>query len=592
MVLIQNFSFKTQNSNLTHMQKEWIIRTAKSSTVNELQRETGIHRTLCELLERRGVHSTEMVQSFFQPDAQQLHDPFLMKDMQAAVERLNTAIENEEKILIYGDYDVDGTTSVAMMFHFLNQYHQHLSYYIPDRYSEGYGVSMQGVEFAHQNDFTLMIAIDCGINAITQVEKAKHLGIDFIICDHHLPKEKLPNAIAVLDPKRSDCAYPFKELSGCGVAFKLIQGFLKYKNLPTKALNEVLDFLVVSIACDIVPIIGENRTLAHFGLKKINSSPSSGLRALINTNKRTFPLSVSDIVFGIGPSINAAGRLADAKLAVRMLLANDKKVALMLSKELHHKNEKRKDFEYQITRAAIAQFENQHHWQAKKSIVVYGEDWHKGVVGIVASKLVDKFQRPSIVLTESNGQVVGSARSVSGYDVHRAIESCESLLVNFGGHKYAAGLTMIKESLPNFKHDFETYVSQTITEKELTPTQYIDGEIDFQDITSEFLKLLAQFAPFGPHNRRPVFLTRNVSTTGTTKILKDLHLKFSVSQAKSKTFECIGFGMSGLQDVVAEPSFDMCYVIEESYWKGKKRIQLRLKDVKLPADSPPKELPF
>jgi single-stranded-DNA-specific exonuclease len=577
---------------MQHIQKKWILRKAENAIVNELQREMGIHRTLCELLERRGVHSIENAQQFFQPDVNQLHDPFLMKDMQTAVERLSTAIENKEKILIYGDYDVDGTTSVAMMYHFLSQHHKHLSYYIPDRYSEGYGVSMQGIEFAHQNGFTLMIAIDCGINAIEQVEKAKTLGVDFIICDHHLTKEKLPEAIAVLDPKRQDCPYPFKELSGCGVAFKLIQGYLKYKKMPTKALNEVLDFLVVSIACDIVPIIGENRTLAYFGLKKINSEPSSGLRALIGMNKRNFPLSISDIVFGIGPSINAAGRLADAKLAVRLLLSNEKRVALMLSEELHHKNEKRKDLEYQIIRAAMAQFENQDNWQAKKSIVVYEENWHKGVVGIVASKLVDKFQRPSIVLTESNGQVVGSARSVSGYDVHRAIESCEAHLVNFGGHKYAAGLTMNKENLPHFKNDFEAFISQTITKKELTPTQYIDGEIDLQDITPEFLQHLAQFSPFGPHNRRPVFLTRNVSVSGTMKILKDLHLKFSAQQADSKTFECIGFGMSGLQDLVAQPSFDMCYVIEEQHWKGKKRIQLRLKDIKRPADSPPKELPF
>lgn len=574
------------------MHKEWIIRKSDNIVVNQLQRALGIHRTLCELLERREVHSAKMVQEFFEPNVSNLHDPFLMKDMNAAVQRLDRAIENDEKILIYGDYDVDGTTSVAMMFHFLNQHHKNLNYYIPDRYKEGYGVSMQGINYAHENGFTLMIAIDCGINAIVQVQKAKSFGIDFIICDHHLPKEQLPNAIAVLDPKRSDCSYPFKELSGCGVAFKLIQGYLQYKNLPTKALNEVLDFLVVSIACDIVPIIGENRTLAHFGLKKINRQPSSGLRALIDANRRYFPLSISDIVFGIGPSINAAGRLADAKLAVRMLLANEKKVALMLAKELHHKNEKRKDFEYQITRAAIAQFKNQNNWQDLKSIVVYGEDWHKGVVGIVASKLVDKFQRPSIVLTKSNEQIVGSARSVSGYDIHQAIEHCESLLVNFGGHKYAAGLTMNQENLANFKNDFENYVSQTITQKELTPTQYIDGEIDLQDITPEFLKSLAQFAPFGPHNRRPVFLTRNVSVTGTSKILKDLHLKFSAQQGNSKAFECIGFGMSGLQDIINAPHFDMCYVIEESQWKGKKRIQLRLKDVKLPTDSPKRELPF
>ncbi len=562
------------------MEKEWIVKKTELEIVSQLQDELGIGRTFCELLAQRGISTFEEAKQFFRPNVADLHDAFLMKDMEAAVLRLDKAIAQGEKILIYGDYDVDGTTSVALMYRFLSQHHKALDYYIPDRYKEGYGVSMEGIDFAHQNGFSLIIAIDCGINAIAQVEKANSLGIDFIICDHHLPKEKLPDAVAILDPKRSDCDYPFKELSGCGVAFKLIQGYLQYKNLPAKALNGLLDLLVVSIACDIVPIVGENRILAHFGLKMLNTRPSAGLKALIGANARSFPLSISDIVFGIGPSINAAGRLADAKLAVRMLLASDKKVAFQLAEELKHKNEKRKDFEYEITRAAIHQFQNQPDWLSQKSIIVFGQDWHKGVVGIVASKLVDKFQRPAIVLTESNGLIVGSARSVSGYDVHQAIENCEEHLINFGGHRYAAGLTMAKESLPQFRLDFEKFVSETITEQQLTPSLSIDAELRFDEITPKFLRILNQFAPFGPHNRRPVFVTREAKAVGSTKVLKDLHLKFSVAQTDSKRFETIGFGMSYAKNLIHEAPFDLCYVIEESHWKGKKRIQFRLKDIK------------
>jgi len=562
------------------MNKEWIIQSVEEEKVNELHEALGIDRMFCELLVQRGIYTFEAAKVFFRPDVAHLHEPFLMKDMDAAVLRLDSAIQKNERVLIYGDYDVDGTTSVAMMYRFLSQHHESLDYYIPDRYSEGYGISMQGIDYAQQNGFSLIIAIDCGINAIAQVEKATSYGIDFIICDHHLPKEILPKAVAVLDPKRSDCDYPFKELSGCGVAFKLIQGFIQYKKLPSSSLNELLDLLVVSIACDIVPVIGENRTLAHFGLKMLNARPSSGLRALIDANKRNYPLSISDIVFGIGPSINAAGRLADAKLAVRMLLATDKKVALHLAQELKHKNEKRKDFEYEITQAAIYQFTHQANWEDLTSIVVFGKDWHKGVIGIVASKLVDKFQRPAIVLTASNGKIVGSARSVSGYDVHQAIQHCEQYLINFGGHRYAAGLTMAEEQFSNFKANFEKYVHETITKKQLTPSQHIDNTLRLEQITPKFLRILHQFAPFGPHNRRPIFVSRGVQTKGKSRVLKELHLKFSVKQEESARFDCIGFGMAYAKDYTDEINFDICYVIEESTWKGKKRKQLRIKDIK------------
>jgi single-stranded-DNA-specific exonuclease len=562
------------------MTKKWILNQPDEKVVAHLEKVLDIDRTSCQLLARQGISTFEAAKDFFRPDIKNLHDPFLMKDMEKAVNRLTKAIEFNERILIYGDYDVDGTTSVAMMYQFLSNHHEHLEYYIPDRYKEGYGISMAGIDYAKQNGINLIIAIDCGINAIQPVQKAKELGIDFIICDHHLPKEMLPDAVAILDPKRNDCNYPFKELSGCGVAFKLIQAFLQKHQLPTKELNDLLDLLVISIACDIVPIVGENRILAHFGLKKLNTQPRSGIRALIHVHQRNYPFSVSDIVFGIGPSINAAGRLSDAKLSVRLLLANDKKVALHLAEELKHKNDKRKDFEYEIIRAAMHQVTQHPDWEKRASIVVFGEDWHKGVIGIVASKLVDKFHKPAIVLTESNGQIVGSARSIRGFDVHQAIQSCEQHLINFGGHKYAAGLTIKKSAFEDFKADFEKAVANSIKEEDLIPKEFVSAYLDFNEITPKFLRILKQFAPFGPSNRRPVFATKGVKNTGRSKVLKNEHLRLDVQQADKKGFQGIGFSLGSKFDIVEKEDFDICYVIEENVWKGKKRLQLRVKDIR------------
>lgn len=561
------------------MSKKWEFKTTDDEKVAHLREKLGIHQTFCEFLVQRGIETFDEAKRFFRPSVEHLHDPFLMKDMDKAVQRLHQAIENDEKVLLYGDYDVDGTTSVAMMYSFLSAHHANLVYYIPDRYKEGYGISTQGIEYAHEHQFQLVIAMDCGIKAIDKIQKANEYGIDFIICDHHLPADELPEAYAVLDPKRSDCDYPYKELSGCGVAFKLIQAYVEQYDLDKSVLNSLLDLLVVSIACDIVPITGENRVLAHFGLKILNRRARVGLRALIHVLGREYPFSISDIVFGIGPTINAAGRLSDAKLAVKLLLANDKKSALQMAQDLKHKNDKRKEFEKEITEEAKYQFTSLPNWETLNSIVVYHKDWHKGVVGIVAARLTEYFQRPSIVLTFSNEQIVGSARTVANFDVHEAISNCDEHLVNFGGHRHAAGLTLTAETLGGFKTDFEKTVTETITKDELTPTQYIDASIDFKDIDEKFLRILRQFAPFGPKNRRPVFATYGVKDTGRSKVLKKTHLRISVQQDNVK-HEGIGFGMGYLGEAIKGKPIDICYVLEENTWKGKRRLQLRLKDLK------------
>ena len=562
------------------MSKKWEKRTADETIVEHLQEVLQIDKIFCELLAQRGISTFEEAKRFFRPAVEHMHDPFLMKDMDKAVTRLRHAIDNNEKILLYGDYDVDGTTSVAMMYSFLKNHHSNLQYYIPDRYNEGYGVSYEGIEFAKNEEITLIIAMDCGIKAIDKVAKANEYGIDFIICDHHLPASELPKAIAVLDPKRSDCNYPYKELSGCGVAFKLVQGYVQEMGLEQAELNPLLDLVAVSIACDIVPMTGENRVLAHFGLKVLNRKPRVGLRSLIHVLGKEYPFSISDIVFGIGPSINAAGRLSDAKLAVQLLLATEKRVAVQLALELKNKNDKRREIEQGISEEAKYQFTMQPNWENQKSIVVFHKDWHKGVVGIVAARMSEYFQKPSIVLTAANDKIVGSARTVANFDVHQAILNCEKHLVNFGGHRHAAGLTLTAETLEEFRIDFEKTVSETITEKDLTPIQYIDAEIDFNRITNKFQRILKQFAPFGPRNRRPVFATYGVKDTGQSKVLKKTHLRFSVQQEDRK-HDGIGFGMGYLGEAIKGQPFDICYVLDENTWRGKRRLQLRMKDVKL-----------
>lgn len=562
------------------MSKKWLKRTADEAVISHLQEVLQIDKIFCELLAQRGISTFEEAKRFFRPSVEHLHDPFLMKDMDKAVARLRQAIEHNEKILLYGDYDVDGTTSVAMMYSFLKNHHKNLQYYIPDRYNEGYGISYEGIEFAKNENISLVIAMDCGIKAVDKIAKANELGIDFIICDHHLPADELPNAVAVLDPKRNDCSYPYKELSGCGVAFKLVQAYIQEMKLEQSELNPLLDLVAVSIACDIVPMTGENRVLAHFGLKILNRKPRVGLRALIHILGREYPFSISDIVFGIGPSINAAGRLSDAKLAVQLLLATEKRVALQLAEELKNKNDKRRELEKEISEEAKYQVTMQPNWENQTSIVVFHKDWHKGVVGIVAARLTEYFQKPSIVLTTSNDKIVGSARTVANFDVHQAISNCEEHLVNYGGHRHAAGLTLTADTLENFKTDFEKTVRQTITEKDLTPIQYIDAEIEFNQITNKFQRILRQFAPFGPKNRRPIFATYGVEDTGESKVLKKTHLRFSIKKEDRK-HEGIGFGMGYLGEAIKGKPFDICYVLEENTWRGKRRLQLRMKDVKV-----------
>ena len=562
------------------MKKRWNIHPAEPSVVQHLQEVLKIHPIFCQLLAQRGISTYEEARQFFRPSLDELHDPFLMKDMDLAVNRLATAIQQKEKILLYGDYDVDGTTSVALMFSFLKKYHEHLDYYIPDRYQEGYGVSFAGIDYAKQNGVTLIIAMDCGIKANKKVEYASEKGIDFIICDHHLPEGELPAAVAVLDPKREDCKYPYKELSGCGVAFKLAQGFVEQNSLSSRQLVDLLDFVVISIACDIVPMLGENRTLAFFGLEQLNAKPRPGLRSLIEISKRKTPLNITDVVFGLGPMINAAGRLADAKQAVRLLLAEDDVEAETQAKVLHDRNKLRREFDQQIVQEAKMMLEENPVLEIQKSIVLYQPHWHKGIVGIAAARIVDFLHRPTIILTESKGVAVGSARSIAGFNIHQAIKKCEDLLLTFGGHAHAAGLSLPTDKVDLFREKFEVAVRETIDEVDLIPEVDIAAVLDLKDITPKFWKILQQFAPFGPQNRNPVFATKNVNDTGSSRLLKNNHLKLSIKQNGNPVFNGIGFGLGENLPDIQNKHFHICYTINENSWNGNKELQLVLKDVK------------
>lgn len=562
------------------MRKRWTLQPADEAVVNHLRDTLKIHPVFCRLLAHRGITNFEEAKKFFRPDLSQLPDPFLMQDMAPAVERLDRAIRSGERILLYGDYDVDGTTSVAMMFDFLSKRHPHLDYYIPDRYREGYGVSMTGIEYARQGSFSLVVAMDCGVQARAQVAKAKEYSIDFIICDHHLPDGPLPEAVAVLDPMRPDCGYPFKGLSGCGVAFKLAQAFLKKNNLPQDELTELLDFLALSIAADIVPMVGENRVLAHFGLERLNRTERPGLKALIEQSGRQRPLAISDVVFGLAPLINAAGRLADAQQAVKLLLSNEKIVAYDNARVLGQRNQLRKEHDQNIQQQAIQIFEMTPGWQDLRSIVLFREDWHKGVIGIAAARMVERFHRPAILLTESNGMAVGSARTVPGFNVYRAIKSCEDLLVNFGGHDHAAGLTLPVEAVPAFRERFEAAVRAGISEEQRIPEVKISAVLDLKDITPGFWKILKQFAPFGPGNRSPVFVSKNVVDTGYSRLLKGNHLRLAVRQNGGPPGYGMAFGMGEhFTKVSSKKPFHVAYKIEEEHWKGEKYLRMMVKDL-------------
>ena len=551
------------------------------ANVDALAKAVNINSILASMLLQRGIHNFDEARSFFRPALENIHDPFAMKDMDVAVTRVIQSLENKERILIYGDYDVDGTTSVAMMISFLRKHHKQLEFYVPDRYSEGYGVSITGVDWAKEKNVDLMISLDCGIKAFAAIDHANDLGIDFIVCDHHNPADKLPNAVAILDPKRTDCDYPFKELSGCGVGFKLLQALTDTMVWPDEPLWDLLDLVATSIAADIVPITGENRILAYFGMKKINAAPRPGLQALIKVGALQTPLNITNVVFGIAPRINAAGRITHANSAVDLLISNDSAEAEYMAGLINSNNQIRRDTDQGITSEALDMIRNSETLTITHSTVLFKQDWHKGVIGIVASKCIEHFHRPTIILTESNGMATGSARSVRGYDIHEAISACSELLEQFGGHKYAAGLTMKLDNVAPFVQKFEEVVATTITEEQLIPKIDIDQVITLNEIDYKFLNIINQMEPFGPGNMSPVFVAQNLKTLK-SRLLKELHIKMTVGQEDDGlVFDAIGFNMEPLfQRIEQGDLFDMAFTIEENNFRGVKSIQLNIKDIK------------
>ena len=549
-------------------------------TVTHLAQALGIDPLLSSLLVQRGITTFDQAKRFFRPSLEELHDPYLMQDMDLAVKRIQQAIEAQENILVYGDYDVDGTTSVALLSSYLKTYYPNIATYIPDRYDEGYGVSYKGIDFAQDNDITLIIALDCGIKAIEKVAYASKKGIDFIICDHHRPGAKLPKAVAVLDPKRDDCSYPYKELCGCGVGFKLIQALGAQRGQTIEDLLLYLDLVATAIGADIVPVTGENRVLAYYGLQVINSNPRVGYQAILKqVNKST--LTITDVVFIIAPRINAAGRMKHGNDAVRLLVETDPKNAAQWASEIELFNADRKDADKQITKEALAQIIKATE-QENNTTVVYKEHWHKGVIGIVASRLIETYYRPTLVFTKSGDKLAASARSVKGFDVYNALEGCAQYIEQFGGHKYAAGLTLLEKDYPDFKAQFEKVVSKTIDPKLLNPEINIDAQLDLAAITPKFHRILKQFAPFGPGNRQPVFMTENLKDTGYGKCVgaDKTHLRLTVKQVNSEAIVGIGFGLGDKKDTAcSDTSFKAVYCIDENLWQGKVSLQLRIKDI-------------
>jgi len=558
-----------------------------------------ISTSLAKLLIDRGITDFEAAKSFFRPELSGLYDPFLMKNMNEAVNRIQDAIANGEKILIYGDYDVDGTTAVALMYQYLTNFTQDLTYYIPDRYKEGYGVSNIGVDFAIDNDITLIIALDCGTKAVEKIQRAKDNGVDFIICDHHTPGETLPNAI-LLNPKQKGCTYPFKELCGCGVGFKLAQAINDTMGLPFSEVEYLLDLVMVASGADIVSMMGENRVMCHYGLKKLNEHPRIGFKELLKLAKKEGVLTVTDVVFTLAPRINAAGRIKTGNKAVELLLTDTLEAAQKIGKEINEYNTERRALDKDITEQALSQIKDDEWLLNAKSTVVFNKDWHKGVVGIVASRLIETYYKPTIVLTESNGQAVGSARSVKNFNVYDAIDKCSDLLTQFGGHFYAAGLTMPVENVPAFKLKFNAVVSDSITKEQLQAKIEITDNLDFRDIFEaernvipKFYRVLKQFAPFGPDNMHPIFVTKGVQLVGDARLLKDEHIKCTLKQDEYPDIqiEAIGFNMGHYFPLIKTPSssnvpkiFDVAYSIEENNWRGKSTLQLMIKDIKVSDD--------
>ena len=567
-------------------EREWRLRApADPENVKQLSAELGVDPVLATLLVHRGIRTFEEARSFFRPNLSDIHDPFLMKDMDKAVERLEKAVSGNEKVLVYGDYDVDGTTAVALVYSFIRRLTSSVDFYIPDRYDEGYGVSKKGIDWAAENGFRLIITLDCGIKAIDKVEYAASKGIDIIICDHHLPESELPAAVAVLDPKREDCHYPFDDLSGCGVGFKLVQAYSAKCGIPFESLLPLLDLLVVSIASDLVSVVGENRVLAHFGLKWLNEKPRVGLKAMISlANLEPEHITIDDIVFKIGPRINAAGRMESGRLAVELLTAEDDMTAMSIGTKINDNNNERKSIDREITKEALDMVQNGTCCTSENAVIVYGPEWNKGVVGIVASRLVEAYYKPTFVLTKSNGFITGSARSVRGFDLYDAISSCADLLENYGGHIYAAGLTMREANLAEFASRIDRYVSSHITKEMVTPVIDVDSEINFSQITPKFFRVLKQFQPFGPGNSSPVFLTRNVYDDGNGRKVGPggQHLKLELIQESQPYHQvsAIAFNMADSFEHIRNGNpVDVCYSIVENYYRGNSTLQLRIKDI-------------
>lgn len=562
------------------MEKRWKILDAEERKVSALQESLKINNTLCSILVKRGLDTFEKARQYFRPQLTDLHDPWLMKDMDKAVKHILAAFEKKEKILVFGDYDVDGTTSVACMFRFLCKiYEPHLlDFYIPHRYREGYGVSKMGIDFAKENGFTLIISLDCGIKSVDLIAYAKSIGIDFIVCDHHLPDEEIPAAVAILNPKQNDCNYPYKELCGCGVGFKLITALAQQLNIDEEHYHCYIDLVAVAIAADIVPMTGENRILAWYGLEKINSSPNPGIRALIFLGGIQKKLSINNVVFVIAPRVNAAGRMDDAKKAVQLFIEDDYNKALEFGEMLHSDNTDRKEADSNITTEALEIINADEKLQNKKTTVVFRDHWHKGVVGIVASRLIETYYRPTVVLTQSGEVATGSARSVPGFNLYEAIHACREHLLGYGGHFAAAGLSLLPENVNAFTDKFEEVVHSTIPEHLLIPEIIIDAEILFEELNRSFYNIICQMEPFGPENMRPVFVARNVLDTGYSKIVKEDHIRFVVKQGKI-SFTGIGFNLADKFSIVKNP-FDIVFTLDENEWNGNISLQLKVIDIR------------
>ena len=569
------------------MERVWKIKPqGDSNEIKHLSAALNVDMVIANLMVQRGIKTYNEAKAFFRPRLSDLHDPFRMKDMDKAVERLEKAILYQEKVLIYGDYDVDGTTSVAMMYMFLKGRIKDLHFYIPDRYSEGYGISPKSIEYAIKENFSLVIVLDCGIKATDKIARAKEQKLDFVICDHHNPDKKIPDACAVLDPKRPDCNYPYKDLSGCGVGFKLLQAYCEKNDVPLTELYNLLDLVVVSIASDIVPLTGENRVMAYYGLKKLNSNPGIGLKTIIKfSGLDSETISVSDIVFKIGPRLNASGRIEHGKKSVEILVADNEIYSANLGDEINSYNEIRKTLDRDITQEALDMIQNSEFLRERKSTVLYNRDWHKGVVGIVASRLTEYYYRPTVILTESNGVATGSARSVKDFDLYEAIGACSDLLESYGGHMYAAGLTMKIENIATFAERFEEIVANSLTEAQQLHTIEVDAKIMLSDINSKFYRVLKQFAPFGPHNMLPVFVTEDVLDPGSSRLVgkNEEHIKLDLVEPdfNSDVFAGIAFNLSDKFDIVTSGlPFDICYSVVENEFRGKKTLQLYIRDIR------------